>query len=145
MRLRIPWIIIYAVALHLIWAGTMFADESAIFSTAPSGLSDIFGTRFGAASAVLGAALLAGWALWRGKVDTVSLLALLPQQMILILSAAAAAEAIWGSQFADGVVRPRAFILTDQIPAVLIAIAHTAAILDIHMKGGFPWRRGPSL
>ncbi len=55
---------------------------------------------------------------------------LLPQQILLMMGVSGAIEAIWLSQFADGVLRPRAFIAADQINSVLAAIGHTVAIIS---------------
>lgn len=58
------------------------------------------------------------------------LIFMLPQQFVLTLSAVGAVSSIVASQFADGVVRPRAFIAADQCPAIFLAIGHTVAILS---------------
>ncbi len=62
-----------------------------------------------------------------------TLLMLLPQQLTLFLSAGAAAHSIWLGQFADGVQRSNAFLLTDQCPVVLLAFFHTWAMVLILM------------
>jgi hypothetical protein len=56
---------------------------------------------------------------------------LLPQQFVLMLSAVGAGMAMWAGAFADGVARPPAFIIADQMPAILAAIGHTYAIITI--------------
>ena len=55
---------------------------------------------------------------------------LIPQQSLLLVSAAGAITAMVLSQFADGVVRPRAFIAADQMHIVLAALGHGAAIVS---------------
>lgn len=60
-----------------------------------------------------------------------AILALVPQQLLLYLSAGAAAHAIIVGHFADGVERPNAFLLTDQAPVVLIAFFHSWAMFLI--------------
>jgi hypothetical protein len=45
-----------------------------------------------------------------------------------MMSAAGAIEAMWLGQFADGVLRPTAFIAADQMYTVLAALGHTVAI-----------------
>jgi hypothetical protein len=57
-----------------------------------------------------------------------TLLALIPQQFLLYLSAGGALEAIVHGHFADGVERSQAFLLADQCAAFLIAAAHTWAM-----------------
>ena len=68
-----------------------------------------------------------------------SLLVVLPQQFLLMFSAVGACVAIYHSQFADGVVRPRAFLAADQCPAIFLAIFHTCALVDLHVRRLF-WR-----
>lgn len=60
----------------------------------------------------------------RGKI-----LYVLPQQLLLGVSAAGAILAMYHSQYADGVGRPGTFIIADQLAVVLTWLAHTAAIL----------------
>ena len=70
----------------------------------------------------------------RRKTDWIALLLYAPQQFFMVVSAFGAAKAIGRSQFADGVPRPWAFILSDQHLWLFVGIAHTAAIL---MRFGF--------
>lgn len=80
------------------------------------------------------AAGLAALGFWcRKRVDNV--LMLMPQQLLLYMSAGGAAEAILTGHFADGVIRSRAFLLADQCPMVLIAIFHTWAMMLILRHG----------
>jgi len=66
----------------------------------------------------------------------------LPQQFILMESLIGAVIAISTSSFADGVIRPRLFIAADQVPAILAAILHTMAIVNLHINGVFSlWKR----
>jgi len=68
---------------------------------------------------------------------------LIPQQFVLMMSAFGAIAAIMHSTFADGVPRPRGFILADQSPAVLAAAFHTAAIIERYVRRASPWNHGP--
>jgi hypothetical protein len=61
-----------------------------------------------------------------------SLLLLLPQQGVLMLSALSASTAIAGAAYADGVIRSRYFIGADQAPMVLTVILHTFALIEMH-------------
>lgn len=67
------------------------------------------------------------------------ILLLTPQQLLLTMSATGAIEAIWISQFADGVVRSRAFLAADQSYSIIVAIGHTAAIAS-HAWGRYVQR-----
>jgi hypothetical protein len=92
-----------------------------------------------AASAVvfLGVAALAATGLIRARWGSIrGLLEVLPQQAVLLISAFGACEAVWRSMYADGEPRPRAFIAADQIPAVFIALAHSAALIHCFARGG---------
>lgn len=116
----------YAVALHLAWAVILLFDGSATNATALHALHRYIAMP-GLSPVIAGAALVAAYAMWSNSPWTLVLL--LPQQILLMMSAAGAVEAIWLSQFADGVIRARAFIAADQLYSVLAAIGHTLAII----------------
>lgn len=119
--------VFYAVLLHLVWAGILLFDDSAINATAVNALYRYIGPTMLLAAVVAAAALSAAYAMFSNTSWT--LILLLPQQILLMMSAAGCIEAIWASQFADGVLRPRGFIAADQIYSVLAAIGHTLAII----------------
>jgi len=118
--------VLYAVALHLSWSIILLFDYAAINATAVNALARYIQPpgfllcviAAAAIAALIGLATRAPWII----------LLLLPQQVLLMMSASGAIEAIWLSQFADGVIRSRAFIAADQLYSVLAAIGHTAAI-----------------
>lgn len=56
---------------------------------------------------------------------------ILPQQIVLWFSVVGAMRAMYLGEFADGTVRAHWFLVVDQIPVVLIALGHTAALLLI--------------
>lgn len=116
----------YAVALHLAWAVILLFDGSATNATALNALHRYIALPL-LSPVIAGAALVAAYGMWSGSSWTLVLL--LPQQILLMMSAAGAIEAIWLSQFADGVIRARAFIAADQLYSVLAAIGHTLAII----------------
>lgn len=118
--------VLFAVGLHLVWASILFVDDAALGATAVNALHRwipmpwlTWVILFAALFAVVALAVRPPW----------FLLLLLPQQILLIMSAAGAVEAIWIAQFADGVIRPRAFLAADQFYSILAAIGHTAAII----------------
>lgn len=118
--------VLYAICLHFSWALILLVDQSAINVTAVNALARYIypiGLLAWVVAAAAGAALLG---LLINSPWIVVLL--LPQQILLMMSAAGAIEAIWISQFADGVIRPRGFIAADQLYSVLAAIGHTMAI-----------------
>ena len=109
----------------------ILADERALYVTALSGLGQRFGGPYPLAAVLFVVAILATIALFVARKSPVgTLLLLLPQQCVLVLSAGGAVDAMVLSQFADGVVRPRAFLMADQFPIVLATVMHTVAILD---------------
>jgi hypothetical protein len=115
----------------------IFLDQSALHATGLASLYRYIQPPLLLASVIGGAALLALTAV---TIETPWIvILLLPQQVILMMSAAGAVEAMWLAQFADGVLRPRAFIAADQMYSVLAAIGHTMAI-TAHALGKLPNR-----
>lgn len=117
----------FSILLHLVWAATILVDDSAVGATALSALHRYVQDPRYLSGLIASAAFLAFGALWTKRPWIVLLL--IPQQILLCMSAAGAIEAMWLSQFADGVFRPRAFIIADQCYCVLAAIGHTVAIV----------------
>jgi hypothetical protein len=90
-----------------------------------------FGHRFVAAPVLLASAALAIRGVRRRGTPTGWLL-MLPQQLLLILSAIAGIVAIASGHYADLEPRPRLFIAADQMPGIIAAFCHTFAIIDLH-------------
>lgn len=132
------WIIWYSIAIHLLWGCALLADPAAYGVTAIHGMFQIVGSAPRAAFVYLVVGCLAGWGLWRARLGQArGLIAILPQQAVLMISAFSAGEAVWNSQYADGEVRAQAFIAADQLPAVILAVAPTIALVNIFA----PWGR----
>jgi hypothetical protein len=127
-----PWIVWYAVLLHTLWACLLLASLKPYGATALHVYSPL--PRLVTAAALLIASALAAWAITRRQPSWQTLAALLPQQAILTASAYAAAAAVVAAHYADGVIRPRPFILADQAPAILIFALHTAAVVEMHAR-----------
>ncbi len=68
-----------------------------------------------------------------------TLLALVPQQFVLFLSAGGALHAIILGQFADGTVRSSGFLLADQSSIIILAVFHTWAMVLIMIHGDDMW------
>lgn len=128
--------VLYAIALHLTWAFLLLFDDAATMATALNALFRYIHPPILLSYVVAAAAFAALVALFSDTPWIVILL--LPQQILLMMSAAGATEAIWLAQFADGVIRPRAFIAADQLYSVLAAIGHTAAITFHALKANQP-------
>jgi hypothetical protein len=65
---------------------------------------------------------------------------MLPQQLLLIISAVGGIVAIISGHYADLEPRPRFFIAADQMPGIVAAFCHTFAIIDLH-RSSRTWRR----
>lgn len=117
--------ILSAVVLHFLWAGCVFYSDDALGPTGVAALARYIPAVILPWS-ILTAAVLALVAL--SLRPAWFLLMLMPQQILLLMSASGAIEAIWLGQFADGVVRSRVFLLADQFYSILVCIGHTTAI-----------------
>ena len=123
------WIIHYAVALHLLWGGLVLVDSSAMNVSALSWMKRLIPWPWvcGVGLLLVGGVAMAG--MWK-RDQRHALLLMLPQQFVLMASAFGAIECMLRSKFADGVPRPMAFIMADQLPAVLAAVFHTCALVE---------------
>lgn len=118
-----------AVTLHVLWAAILIATDMELRTTPMSYLIRSFGQRSAAALLVCGALLgvmgirYPGWkGLWLS----------LPQNLLLFVAASAGiVSAIYG-RYPDGVVRSGAFILTDQLPMILLAFLHAVSLAIYH-------------
>ena len=128
----LPWIIWYAVLLHTLWACLLLASKNPYGATALHVYSPV--PRPLMAGALLTASVLAAWAVTRHQPSWQTLAALLPQQAILTVSAYAAVAAVFAAHYGDGVIRPRAFILADQAPVILVFALHTVAVVEAHAR-----------
>ena len=134
------WIFVFAVTLHLLWGVLLLWDGvNAAFITAIHTSLNIFGNRVLLGTLYLAASGLVCITHFCGTPSLKNVWLVLPQQFMLMVSALGACIAIWKSQFADGVDRPRAFIMADQAPAILMAIFHTMALLEIYVWN--PWKK----
>lgn len=121
-------IIAYAIGLHLTWAMTLSVAGDAGYTTATIAGHDLLG--FVYPPLLLMSAVVGIICLDRGLSARCFLLAAIPQQIFLTLSAVTAVNAIYGGAYPDGVVRTGAFLLVDQAPALLAAVFHGAAMVE---------------
>ena len=129
-------IILFAITQQLIVGLSLLADRESHFATSVHILhmtSQMMPHLALPLILMTGAAMAVSGFFARRKVNT--LLLLIPQQLLLWLSAGGAFQAIWLGHFADGVQRSHAFILVDQCPTILIAIFHSWAMLLILRHG----------
>ena len=133
---RTAWVVWYCICLHLWWGLMLLVDPAARGVTAINDLTRLTGSAPISAGVYFAVGLLAAAGLLRARPGSIrGLLELLPQQGVLLISAFGACEAVWKSTYADGVPRPRAFIAADQVPAVFIALAHSATLVHCFVRG----------
>ncbi|HUK49762.1 MAG TPA: hypothetical protein VLV18_01905 [Terriglobales bacterium] len=127
------WIIGYAIALHLFWGIFILLSDAPLFTTPIHTVAEIVeivsGTNRYAVSAVFLIAAILSYVGLRSKRNLTGVLLMMPQQSLLVLTAIGGILAAINGHYADGVPRPSMFILADQFPPVLIAAAHTLAIV----------------
>ncbi len=114
--------------LHLTWAVALSIDSAAGNATSIHTLLNFVSSDAAIVIYSSAAVLAISGFFQRGIREA---LFLLPQQFIMMISAGGALQAMWLGQFADGVQRSHAFLITDQVPAVIAAILHTYAIIRI--------------
>jgi hypothetical protein len=125
-----PWILWYAVILHLVAGTLIILNADAGHSTGPDGVVRIVGSHEVAGVVILASAALAIRYLCGG----VSPIWLLPQQALLILAAANAVSAVLIGHYADGEDRSPEFILTDQLPVILLAVFYLFAFTELQWR-----------
>ncbi|MDB5612076.1 MAG: hypothetical protein JWP25_8976 [Bradyrhizobium sp.] len=128
---QISIMVLFAISLHLWWAITLAIDSSALSVNAIDALYRYIHPLPILIAVITGAATMALIGIFT-ELPWV-LLFLIPQQVLLMMSAAGAIESMWLGQFADGVLRPHAFIAADQFYSVLAALGHTIAII-VHAR-----------
>lgn len=128
---RISILVSCAIVLHVFWAAMVMLDHAALNANAVNVLHRYIQSPGLLIALLVLSSVLATVAIFSTRAWTVFLL--MPQQILLMASASGAIDSIWLGQFADGVLRPHAFIAADQIYSVIIALGHTVAII-IHAR-----------
>lgn len=128
------YVIIYASLLHYAWAALLAYDPAAGNSTPVHVLVHYCGGRPQAvfvllltATMALCAPLVHHPAVRRAMLPVL----LIPQQIILFMSAGAGIDAALVGHYADLTPRPWPFILSDQLPVILVSLLYTTALLTI--------------
>lgn len=122
-----PIMIGYAAALHIVWSVCIWVNPASAMVTSVSAVVKLFDYPSNAAVLFIVATAISLGALWFKF--RMRWLLLIPQQVVLLISAAGALSAMWVGHFSDGVARPSSFIVADQMYAVLTAIAYTVALI----------------
>lgn len=135
-----PTVVGIAIVWHILCAAALYIEPAAINATALFTMLIVVRDITGSVDLHLSAFVFAAVALlafvgmfvsdpyWRIGL-------IIWQHIILWVSATGALHAMYIGQFADGVTRPRGFLIVDQSPVVLIALAHAVAICIIASEG----------
>lgn len=119
--------VMYVVFLHLSWSLIIWLDPVALHITSIHALYVVVHTPNTLANILMITAIAA--TLGMVSRNLWALLLVVPQQIILFMTAAGAVTAMYLGQFPDGVVRPHAFMIADQIHSVIAAVCHTVALI----------------
>jgi hypothetical protein len=122
--------------MYVAWAVLLLWLPGAGRATPVNPVSSLLSYRALAVAVFLGAAVAAQVAMWfhfhprhAFLPDRFLVLALLPQQFLLLVSAFGGIRAAVLGHYADGTVRPWQFIVADQLPVILLALIYTTAML----------------
>lgn len=128
-----------AIALHLTWIGALTVPGNKAFYATPvhtvwgaCGQSSLY-TLLLISTVVIIAAI----GTFRNVTAGQKIVYLMPQQLLLGISAAGAMLAMYHGHFADGVARDNTFIIADQMAVVLTWTFHTVALMFlwfIHLR-----------
>jgi len=123
-----------AAALHFIWAPLLLLDDKAAMITSIHGFVsfvEIFGLHLvpGIHALILVVASFLSLEALRRPPSIKNWLLVVPQQVIVMTTAAGGWVAIMTGHYADGYPAPRAFIAADQIIFTLVGLAHTLAVM----------------
>jgi hypothetical protein len=118
----------FAVMLHASWTVALLADPATKNATAVHGPAVLFPNRYGLALLLVVVASCATGGIFM-QLSRLKIALLVPQQIMLGFSAAAAIEAMTAGHFADGIRRSQWFIISDQAPAVIALVVHSVTIL----------------
>ena len=125
--------VMYAALLHVIEAAILLATTSADGSIGMDALLWVIPHRFILVGMLLAASGAASSVILVGRRLPVGLVILLlaPQQWFLLVTGLSAWLAVWHGSYADGVLRPHAFITADQLPRGMFSLIHLTAIYGI--------------
>lgn len=124
-----PIVVVLAIVQHLVWATMLLLSPDTFGVTSIRGLNDLLGSTHVAVVVLLFVvAYLAIWSFLVAPRSLSRVVLMLPQQFVLYVSAGGAVVCMATGTFSDGTVRSIPFLIMDQLPALLFALGHTAAI-----------------
>lgn len=121
--------ILLALSLHLSQLVAILVDSSALNVTSVYPLVFLLGPQ-GTVVALFGSSVLVVVSFFM-NVRKIRAMLLLPKLILLIISAVGAIDYMRLSHFADGVVRPQAFIVADQVLIVLLTLAYAWSVFAV--------------
>lgn len=122
MRASVIW---FASLLHMLWGALLLISVDPTGATPVATLLAVFRDREALALVLFAVAFSALYGMRHAK----HFWMVIPQQIVLVVSAVGALFAVFHGMYADGVARPTLFILSDQAPVILTAPLYTAAVL----------------
>ena len=132
------------MALHFLWGLIVLCYGTLYLTTPQAYIHMLLTSTFSTGVVYITVSLLALYAeyAWYKQYFVISLLFLCPQQLLMLLSGSSSINAALKGEYANGVVLPHMFILSDQLPIVIAAIVHTLAMLDRYSgwKTGHSWQ-----
>ena len=126
---RPAWIFLYVSVVQFVW-GIILLIEGAQLNVPLAGLLRVVGSERLLGLALIVASSAGVIARWKRVPPVDMIIYVVPQQIFLILAVVAGFIAVIKGQYADGIVRSRAFILSDQLPLIVGGIIHTVALVD---------------
>ena len=131
------YILLFASTLHFGWALLLLLDPAAAGSTPIDIIVRISGGAYrGAFTLTVVASMATGYLFLKRQVSPSAMaLLLVPQQLVLFMSAGSGLFAVITQHYADGVPRPWAFILSDQLPVILASLLYTVAVIESSFRG----------
>jgi hypothetical protein len=137
--MRRNWILIYGITVHYLWGAALLLSADPVGATPLTDWRRLPHAVAGLTLATLATLALTGMLQARRRGPSMrSLLLLLPQSSVIVFSGLSSLTAILTSHYADGVPRPHLFIGADQIGVVVIAVLHTWALVEMHIKAAPP-------
>jgi hypothetical protein len=124
---RVSLVTAFACLKHVTWGVLLFIDPDEVSQvTGVHGIVESFGGPQLTAAILIAATVVVIYS-WN---KPFAALAMIPQQFILYVIAVHVMFHMVTGTFADGTVRSSIFLITDQLPALLLAVLHTVAIIE---------------
>jgi hypothetical protein len=127
------WLILYAIGLHFTWGAMLLWRGTGLKTTPLYTLGAWLQTPGKVGLVLVTVAGLTTLGLFLAR-EALGLLLMMPQQIVLILTAGGALSFAVAGVYPDGYHPDEgtAFIFQDQMPVILLALLHTLAIFDYH-------------